>query len=423
VTQHIQQHTRSDGRGPRVIFLGHFGAGNWGNECTLQAAVHNVRARWPHAELLCLCTNPSDTAARHGLTAIGLVDAQRGMVAPGGVRPSRLARVRKLLSAQPRGLFDALRLLRAGDILVMTGTGMITDWGEGALGLPFSIWKWVMLGKARGLSVVFLSVGVEQITHPLARRLLTAALASADYRSFRDQHSKDQLARIGVNVAADPLVPDLAFSLPRSLLPSHARVADANEVVAVGVFSWKSRGEAGELERRLYRAYIEKLGSFVLWLLEREHPVQMLIGDVSDLPVLADLREWLSEQGVARFGAQFRAEPAPSVEQLIDQLAAVDLVVATRFHNVLLALFLGKPAISLAYEPKNDALLAQVGLGQYCQSLDAFVLEQLIEQFVELQGNAARLRPQLEAHANAFREVLDRQYTRVFGAAAPGDSV
>jgi polysaccharide pyruvyl transferase WcaK-like protein len=296
----------------------------------------------------------------------------------------------------------------------MTGTGMITDWGEGPLGLPFSIWQWVMWAKANRLKVAFLSVGVEQMDHPLTRPLLKAALAAADYRSFRDQHSKDQLARIGVDVQSDPLVPDLAFSLPATLVASPREPAQP-EVVGVGVFSFKSRGEAGALELALYLAYIEKLGSFVLWLLERGHTVQLLIGDVSDLPVLADMREWLAANGVARHAPRLRHEPSESVEQLIEQIASVDLLVATRFHNVLLALFLGKPTLSLAYERKNDALLAQIGLSDYCQSLDSFGLPQLIAQFVALQRNAPQLRPQIIVRTHAFRERLEQQYAQVFG--------
>ena len=44
-------------------------------------------------------------------------------------------------------------------------------------------------------------------------------------------------------------------------------------------------------------------------------------------------------------------EPIASVDDLLKQLAATDVVVATRFHNVLLALLLNKPAIAISYHP------------------------------------------------------------------------
>ena len=41
----------------------------------------------------------------------------------------------------------------------------------------------------------------------------------------------------------------------------------------------------------------------------------------------------------------------------MQQIAEVEVVVASRFHNVLLALLLGKPVVSIAYNQKNDALM------------------------------------------------------------------
>jgi polysaccharide pyruvyl transferase WcaK-like protein len=44
----------------RISFCGNFGAGNLGNECTLQAAIEQTLRRWPNAQMLCFCMNPKD---------------------------------------------------------------------------------------------------------------------------------------------------------------------------------------------------------------------------------------------------------------------------------------------------------------------------------------------------------------------------
>jgi polysaccharide pyruvyl transferase WcaK-like protein len=51
----------------RISFYGNFGAGNLGNECTLQAII--ILRRWPDAQLLCFCTNPQDVRTRHNIAA------------------------------------------------------------------------------------------------------------------------------------------------------------------------------------------------------------------------------------------------------------------------------------------------------------------------------------------------------------------
>src|SRR5215472_493397 len=56
---------------PKTIgFYGNFGAGNLGNECTLQAVIEQTLRRWPGAQLVCFCTNPQDVRTRHNIAAI-----------------------------------------------------------------------------------------------------------------------------------------------------------------------------------------------------------------------------------------------------------------------------------------------------------------------------------------------------------------
>jgi polysaccharide pyruvyl transferase WcaK-like protein len=42
----------------------------------------------------------------------------------------------------------------------------------------------------------------------------------ADYRSYRDASSKEHLKAAGIDVKNDAVYPDLAFSLPRAVVPT-----------------------------------------------------------------------------------------------------------------------------------------------------------------------------------------------------------
>lgn len=393
----------------KYVFFGHFGAGNWGNECTLHAALLCLRRLRPDAQLTATSTTPTDTTRRHGVESFGLCDAQRD--GRGVRRKDKPAwrRLLQLMAAQPRQLLVMVRALRSADALVMTGTGMITDWGEGPLGLPFSMWQWALVARALRCRVIFMSVGVEEIESWVARFWLRRALALATYRSFRDAHSRARLTRLGMHYEADPLFPDLAFTLPA---PEVARVPASQRVVGLGVFSYRSRGEGSDEALAAYRAYIDKLGQFISFLYERGHGVRLLIGDVSDIPVAEAVLAWLRE----------RALPAPlfeeatSVEELLQQIAQTDLVVGTRFHTILLGLRLGRPAVSVSYERKNDVLMESMGLAEYCQSLDEFDLQRLIAQYCQLEARAGELGPRIAEHAAGLAEQLETQYRTLFGA-------
>lgn len=393
----------------KYVFFGHFGAGNWGNECTLHACLHCVRQLRPDAQLTATSTTPTDTTQRHGVESFGLCDAQRDGRAVRRKDKPAWRRLLQLMAAQPRQLLVMLRALRSADALVMTGTGMITDWGEGPLGLPFSMWQWALVARALRCRVIFMSVGVEEIESRVARFWLRQALALATYRSFRDAHSRARLARLGMHYEADPLFPDLAFTLPAPPAPS---APPSQRVVGLGVFSYRSRGEGSDEARAAYLAYLDKLGQFIEFLYQRGHGVRLLIGDVSDIPVAEAVLGWLSE----------RALPAPvfeeatSVDQLLQQIAQTDWVVGTRFHTILLGLRLGRPAVSVSYERKNDVLMESMGLAEYCQSLDELDLDRLIAQFSQLEARAGELGPRIAEHAAGLAQQLETQYRALFGA-------
>jgi polysaccharide pyruvyl transferase WcaK-like protein len=151
------------------------------------------------------------------------------------------------------------------------------------------------------------------------------------------------------------------------------------------------------------------------WLLEHKYIVRLLIGDVLyDKRVKQDMRELINKRGLKYEEGQIIDEPVSSVEQLLSQLATTDMVVATRFHNVLLALMLNKPVVSISYDPKNDSLMAGVGLAEYCQHIDHLDLDKLVEQFIELEKNVKNLRPCIKQKIEEYRNALDEQYAFIF---------
>ncbi len=85
-------------------------------------------------------------------------------------------------------------------------------------------------------------------------------------------------------------------------------------------------------------------------------------------------------------------EPASSIEQLLSQIAETDMVVATRFHNVLLALVFTKPVIAISFHHKCASLMEEMGLSDYCQDINHINAKRLIEQFQELEKNAESLK-------------------------------
>src|SRR5207249_8560089 len=111
--------------------------------------------------------------------------------------------LRRIVIGIPMELYrwaKTIRILRRTDVLIMTGTGMLGDFGIGPLGLHYDILRWSIAARLCGCKLLFVSVGAGPIHRRLSRWFVKAALALADYRSYRDTCSKRYLESIGFNI-------------------------------------------------------------------------------------------------------------------------------------------------------------------------------------------------------------------------------
>jgi polysaccharide pyruvyl transferase WcaK-like protein len=410
----------TDATRPRISLFGSFGCGNFGNECTLEAMLCNLRRYMPNAEISCICSSPEDTSSRHHIPASAIKHTLKSR------RPRRYGPVMRLLRRIVIGIplelyrwTKAIQTMMSTDVLVMTGTGMLGDFGIAPLGLHYDILRWSISAKLCRRKLLFVSVGAGPIHRRLSRWFVKAALALADYRSYRDGFSRDYLDSIGFKRARDAVYPDLAFSLPAALMPGGSSEEGQRPVVGVGLMTYYDRRSTSEHGETIYREYLGKLATFVTWLLEHNYTVRLLIGDAAyDTRVMNDLRESLGQRGVTG-NLRLIAQPITSHVEVLSQLAATDFVVASRFHNVLLALMLNKPVISISYHDKLNALMAGFGLEPYCQDIEHLDLDRLTGQLTALERDAAILKPRMQPTTAAYREALDHQYDCIVNMMEP----
>jgi polysaccharide pyruvyl transferase WcaK-like protein len=402
-----------------VRVFGNFGTRNLGNEYTLRAVVANLRRYLPDATVSCICPGPAEVTKSHGIAAVSMSyrASPEFQARARGASSGRLTRFcRRLFMRLPREGVEwarAFSALKGTTMLVMAGTGMLGDFGIGPFDLHYEILKWSLLARMRGAKVLFLSVGAGPVESPLSRWLLKRAAALADYRSYRDAFSLSFMTGLGVDTRRDFVYPDLAFSL-RAEASRAADRSGAGRVVGLGLMSYRGKRADGSGER-LYRDYVRKAARFLDWLLGRGYAVRLLIGDMSyDTSIREDV---VAEVRRLRPGDPPRMiidAPVGSPETLLEQLAATDLVVATRFHNIVLAMMLNKPVLALSYHPKIASLMAGVGLERYCQSIDELDVDRLIERFIALERDADAVKSLIGRKLEEYAAALDQQYSRIF---------
>lgn len=405
-----------DGTIRRVAFFGHFDASNFGNESSLQAILHHLHRFHPEAQATCICTGPAATAAAYQVEAIPISDTFARDWAP-RTKAGRL--LRKLcigLISEPHQWLRGFLRMRRTDMLIVPGTGLLTDaygllsWG------PYNLFKWSVLARLGGCRLAFVSIGAGPVYTALGRYFVRTMLNIADFRSYREESSVAFVRTLGVAADESQLYPDLAFSLPEHAIPRDAAPAAARRpVVGLGVMEYAGRYSTPDGGDAIYANYLESLAQFVAWLLQRGYDIRLLSGDLSDmqarLALLALLRGRLPAEQLARV----TNEPVFSVADVLAQIAASDIIVATRFHNLLLSFLCTKPVISISFHHKCDSLMQAMRMSEYCLGIGALTSAGLIDTFCAIEQQAERLKPVIRDRVRRFRLVLDRQYTLIFG--------
>ena len=401
----------------KVAFLGLFGQQTLGNDCTLQAILEQARERLPSADLSCVCTGPAEIGTRHDIRTFPFY-ASTDEAGREGKRslPNALMRIAGRAWRELHHGARGFKFLKGNDMLIVPGTGLLVDHTTGFRGYPFSLFKWSLIARLCRCPLLIVSMGAGPLYHPLSRLFIRSTLSSAVYRSYRDESSKRYVKGIGLKAGGDPVYPDLAFSLVVAGTGPSDAPAGSRPVIGLGVFDYSGPIGGGRNDgQEDYHAYVEKMAAFVEWLLSRGYPLRILMGDLRyDSRVRQDLTERLGNRGLMDRGRQIISEGISSLEDLMSQLERVDIVISPRFHNLILAMMLDKPTIALSHHDKFDALMAALGLSEYCLAIDGLEIKRLTERFVEVEKKAEALRSYLRDKTEEYRRALDRQYDVIF---------
>ena len=436
--------------GRKIGVFSHGGTKNLGDEALLAAVVQNVRLRVAGAEVIGFTINPEDTRARHGIPCFPI--RRTGKVTPSqstvsasvsseissGEAPENPGTVDKIKSAikaipglrslilrlrnlgqgfltalhEPKFLLDSYKRLKGVELLLVAGSQQLNDGYGGAWGFPFTLYKWTLLSKLTKTKVAILSVGAGPITSPLSKYFFKRVLNMVSYRSYRDAISSRLMESLGIK-GSHPVFPDLVYSFQ---LPAPKPASKNTERVVVGTNPvpffdgryWPTPDPAR------YKEYVGKFATFAEWLDKSGHSVLFFPTQArADVLTINDIRHAMNGSGHSP--NLLASQHIETIEDLISEISRADLIVANRYHGILISLMMNKPVLGVAYHEKSRALLAQVGQGDYVLNIADFRPEDLIASFAKLEANAPVIKKQIAEHMAPLRQALAQQYDTVFG--------
>jgi polysaccharide pyruvyl transferase WcaK-like protein len=376
----------------KVGLFGLLGTGNLGNDGSLAAVLGHLRDEHPAARIEVFCSGPEDVMARHGVAAV-----------PMNWNRAEYTTASRLTSIVRKGLgkvVDAFRTanwVRKQDVVIVPGMGVLeTTLPLRPWGWPYSVFLLSLSGKLVRTKVVFLAVGAAVVADRANRTLLVGAARLAHYRSYRDEVSREALSAMGVDTSGDPVHTDLAFALPNPNPPVD------KGVVGVGVMDYHGSNDDRARAARIHRDYVTGMTDFVRRLTEDGRVVRLFVGDQVDERVAERIIDAVGSRAVS-------VVHTSTLDELLFEMARVESVVASRYHNVLAAVKLGKPTVGVGYAAKSDALMAEMGLGDFCHSMRDLDVDRLVKQFTVLEESGPEVRAVLTRRNAEMSARVERQ--------------
>ena len=378
----------------RIAVYGEFGGGNIGNDASLGSLLSRLQG-WGHdpSGMLCLCRGPESVAESYGMQADRI----------GGRNPSRrLGRFSGTISwlEKVRDLFRMAALMGGVDVVLVPGTGIVEE-GVRAWSMPYDLYCLGLACRLRSTKLVVLCVGASVPRSRLTQLFFRGFLRAADYRSFRDEHSKRAAVNMGVPAHADPVYTDLVLGdAPVQSDPP------PSAVVGLGVITHAGGQSRDARARSEHASYVAALVSLVGRLVADGKRVRLLIGDNGDLHVVDEVLDGLPRDAMP---GSVSTSPVGSFADVISAVAQCEVLVASRYHNLIAGALAVRPTVALGYGPKHLELQRFLGLAEFTHDIAKIDVDLLLKQIEELTKDASRWRLEVTAALGRARTLLELQ--------------
>ncbi|HEY0239123.1 MAG TPA: polysaccharide pyruvyl transferase family protein [Friedmanniella sp.] len=391
----------------RVALYGYLASGNLGNDASFETVLGWLSTEHPEVAVSAVTIAPDQLSARYGIPAVALAWT------PPGWLPSIVGRLLGRLFDAARSLWLAGRV----DAVVVPGMGVLEETiGVRPWGMPLWLFLVALACRLRATPFVLLDVGADRCVSRASRWLQVATVRLATHVSCRDQRSADSLVANGAPAPA-AVVPDLAFAHPA---PREVEVEPG--LLVVGVMAYYGPLDDPVAGADVRTRYVDNLASALARLLDDGGRLALVVGDRVDTEVAHDVARAVRALRPAPPDDLVSVSSTATFDELTEQMAHAEVVVASRFHNLICGLRLARPTVSVGYADKAADLVRAAGLPDVVQEIDALDPDLLVDQVRTARRTSATLSTQIArttaSWAAEVQGLLEEVSSGVFGLTA-----
>lgn len=343
----------------KLVLSGYFGFNNAGDEAILYAMLKTLKKIEPELEITVLTHAPEKTLKQYGEAGIKAV--------------SRWS------------ILDVFRALWHCDLLLSGGGSLFQDVTSN--NSPLYYLGVIFLAKLFDKPVMIYAQGIGPLKKKRNRRLVSWLFNWVNKITVRDQESKEDLIRMGIQqeiiVTADAVLginkKEVEEEAGREILERYGiQREDGEKFLGVCLRSWGKNEYLLPLVEALNQM-LEK--GWKLVFVPMQFP--------GDIPVAREaLRLLNNHQGVI-------LKEGYTSEELFSLIKNFDLIVGMRLHSLIMSAVAGVPMVGLSYDHKVDRFLRQAGQ-EALLSVDHLNPQNLVEVLTWTDSQRQEISAELE---------------------------
>lgn len=347
---------------PKLVLAGFFGNNNIGDEAILTAQIENLRNNF---ELIVLSSNPKETIEKHK------------------IRSSRFPSIRRF-----NHLINYFIIISKSNGLIIGGGGFLANRLQ-----PFSIYNWlimILLAKLFRKKVVLFSIGAGPFTTGIHRSLIKSVLEKVDYMLPRDITSALYLKQIIGEKVPIHMTADISFLISDVPVTTIAKPATHPFILFILCSRFHSeiffKEANSNIKYNNYLKAIVKIADFVVDSLNST-PV-FLPFYVGDLDFYKEIQQSMKNSRASKL-----LRYTPEISEILSIIRQAEVVIASRYHGVLLSFIAETPVLPIVYHHKTFDLVKgqsipyqQIGINIEWPDVDIDV-EETKRDLIELLHN------------------------------------
>jgi len=334
-----------------AVISGYYGYGNAGDEALLMAMIKQLRCQKPDIRLCVLSKDAKQTEVAYGVHAINRYHVPR-----------------------------IKQALRQSKLFISGGGSLLQDMTSDK-----SLWYYLSLIKMAqkvGTPVFLYANGIGPITKPENRKRTADILKNVAMITLRDPASKDELSALHLQSNSIEVTADPALTLQKADEQEIAKameslgITEESRLLGVSIRPWKHL--APDFMQMLAGVIHDACQTHGLtpFLIPMKYP--------EDLEFSKQLADLLPEQAIV-------LDKAYTPGLTMGLIGKTKVLLAMRLHSLIYAAAVGVPTVGLSYDPKVDAFMQYIGVGETV-SVTGFSPDDLQNKITACVENEANIR-------------------------------